>query len=144
MRKIRESERQAIVKLLEAWNRPPLTWNRVKLQISKSVLDGETSWSRQSLQGDESIKAAWDAAKDRCDGTGQVADGGSEGATKLRDLEGKLAALQLKYDALLLRHRKLAYNASLLPGGTRLLLDPLPDNTAAQVEGTGGHSKARK
>lgn len=141
MKKMREAETKAIVRLLETWNRPTLTWNLLKLQISESILNGEPSWSRQSLQADDLIKAAWDDAKVRCAERDEAAVAGSVGPEKLRDLQSRLAALQSRYDALLLRHRQLAYNASLLPGGTRLLLDPLPDNTPTQVEGAGGRSR---
>ncbi len=139
MRKMTQKDIAGIVDLLRKWKRPPLRWERLQEQISTKLLDGETSWSRQSLQASESINTAWQAAKQRLSANGtRTHDAANENETSATEqLQAALSELQTKYDNLALRHRQLIYNASMLPGGTRLLLDPLPDNTPAQKGGTG-------
>lgn len=136
MRKIGEQDEKAIVAMLRKWKRSPLRWELVRERISAELLDGEKSWSRKSLQANESINAAWGIAN------GRLTDGGrrarvpeSDEPSEIERLQAELAELNIKYDKLLIRHRQVIHNAALLPGGTRLLLDPLPDNTPVQKEG---------
>ena len=138
MRKMTTKDVACITDLLRKWKRPPLRWERLQEEISAKLLDGDTSWSRQSLQANESIKTAWQTAKQRLSANEIRTRNANENETSaITQLEVALSELQTKYDNLALRHRQLIYNASMLPGGTRLLLDPLPDNTPAQKGGAG-------
>jgi hypothetical protein len=140
MRKMSAREVKAVSNMLMKWRRAPLTWNKLKHQISITLLSGGESWSRQSLTSHDSIQRAWLNAKKRLKGTSggteDFDDLDSDEPSAVENLEAALADLQVKFDKLALRHRQLIYNASMLPGGTRLLLDPLPDNTPTQTEGT--------
>jgi hypothetical protein len=86
-------------------------------------------------------------AKLRLKGTSGGADDSDELVSEERSAvearEAELADLQAKFDRLALRHKQLIYNASMLPGGTRLLLDPLPDNTPSQTEGNKSRQSRR-
>jgi len=135
MRKMSADDTTAVVRILRAWRQRRLTWERLRTQVSVEILDGAETWSRQSLQAHESIRIAWAAAKRRLTNKDRSTPTGSEDASlaALEKLQGEYQELQTKYDRLALRHRQLAYNASMLPGGTRLLIDPLPDNTPDQT-----------
>jgi len=136
MRKIGERDEKAIVAMLRKWKRSPLRWELVRERISAELLDGEKSWSRKSLQANESINAAWGIANGRLTGSGRCARvHESDEPSEIERLQAELVELNIKYDKLLIRHRQVIHNAALLPGGTRLLLDPLPDNTPVQKEG---------
>ena len=144
MRKMTTGDIDGIVDLLKKWKRLPLYWDGLRQQISVTLLAGEKSWSRQSLQSNESIKVAWLTAKRRLVSRGAKQQSvNSDESTTVVELESALTALQIKYDNLAMRHRQLIYNASMLPGGTRLLLDPLPDNTPVQKLGAGPKPRGR-
>lgn len=133
MRKMTREDVEGVVELLRKWQRPTLRWQGLQKQISLTLLHSERSWSRQSLQASESINIAWLAAKRRLANRGKRAHAADEDEpAAIERLEAALSELQTKYDNLSIRHRQLIYNAALLPGGTRLLLDPLPDNTPVQ------------
>jgi hypothetical protein len=136
---------EGIVELLRRWKHRPLRWDRLQEKISVILLNGDKPWSRQSLQANERIKVAWSAAKRRLAGReGRAYDTENTDASAIERLEIALAELQTRYENLAIRHRQLMYNAAMLPGGTRLLLDPLPDNTPMQKTGTGQrHSSHR-
>ena len=135
MRKMSTHDVRAVVSILRAWRQRRLTWEGLRTQLSVEVLDGAESWTRQSLWAHEPVRIAWAAAKTRLAGRVRTAPAGSEDAilSALEKLQGEYQELQVKYDRLALRHRQLAYNASMLPGGARLLIDPLPDNTPDQT-----------
>ena len=144
MRKMTKEDAEGVVDLLRKWKQFPLRWQRLQEQISLTMLRGEKSWSRQSLQASESVNIAWLAAKRRQAGrAGLPHTVDEDDPTAVERLEAALSELQTKYDNLAIRHRQLIYNAALLPGGTRLLLDPLPDNTPLQRVGA-GQKKARR
>lgn len=135
---------RAIVDILNSWKRPPLRWTEVQSLISTTVLDGQESWSRQSLQDNEEINIAWLNARARLSGGHRRAAPAEVEPSSYEKLVADYAALEAKYQNLALRHRQLLYNASMLPGGTRLLLDPLPDNTPAQRNDAGSRRPRRK
>jgi len=93
-------------------------------------------WSRQSLSKNEDIHQAFLTAKKRLKagerGKRPAWQTNEEYEEKIQELESKVTELTAKYEKLLLRHQTLCYNASLLEGGSRLLADPLPDNTRSQ------------
>lgn len=133
MKKMSEAEVRFVVMLLRTWHHGPLRWESVRSRISSEFFDGGPAWTRQSLQANARISAAWDAAKLRL--SGRATDStleGDGGSAKIKELQVELDDLRERYDALFIRHRTLAYNASFLPGGTNLLLDPLPDNTPVE------------
>lgn len=145
MRKMESKDVEGIVELLRRWKYRPLRWDRLQDQISGTLLNGDKPWSRQSLQANERIKVAWSAAKRRLAGReGRAYDTGNTDASAIESLEIALAELQTRYENLAIRHRQLMYNAAMLPGGTRLLLDPLPDNTPTQKTGLGQSNASRK
>ena len=134
VRRISESDSRYIVKMLRSWKRRRVTWNLVRSEISSALLDGEEAWSRQALQANEDIDAAWLELKKRLP-SGRRTHSNTDDieGTELMQLQIEFAELQLKYDRLLIRHRVVLNNASLLPGGTQLLSDSLPNNTRSQA-----------
>jgi hypothetical protein len=133
MRKMESKDVEGIVELLRRWKHRPLRWDRLQDQISGTLLNGGKPWSRQSLQANERINVAWSAAKRRlADRESRPYESGGSDPSAIERLETALAELQTRYENLAIRHRQLLYNAAMLPGGTRLLLDPLPDNTPTQ------------
>lgn len=136
MKKIAKADQDKIILVLQKWpNNLKLTWEGIRGKLATTANVGpEEVWSRQSLSGNYEIHAAFTSAKRRT----------SEGAVdrnlsevfceqdRILKLESALNELQARYDVLLLRHAQLAYNASLLEGGSHLLDDPLPDNTRSQ------------
>ncbi len=144
MRKMTEGDIKAIVSLLENWRRSPLHWKLLQHQVSKNLLGGEASWSRQSLQASNAINTAWLSARVRLASARKLPIGTEEDSTKYERLMTQYMALEVKYNNLAMRHRQLIYNATMLPGGARLLLDPLPDNTPAQKIGIGARRSRHK
>lgn len=144
MRKMTNEDVDRIVDILRTWKRAPLSWEHLMDQISVMLLAGGKSWSRQSLHSNESIYVAWQAARRRLSRRRARADTTGDFPSAIQELEAALFELQTKYDNLAIRHRQLIYNASMLPGGTRLLIDPLPDNTPSQKVGAGPKRAARK
>lgn len=145
MRKMTEADVKHIVQLLKKWKRRPLFWSDVQQQISIDLLAGEKAWSRQSLVGNDDINKAWTKAHARFVAP-DSADGSRDHDPEESEVERLQAAfdeLKSKYDKLLVKHRQLAYNASMLPGGTKLLLDPLPDNTPSQRRSSGSKGSKR-
>jgi hypothetical protein len=136
IKKISAASEREIVDAIQKWssgNR--LTWETLRKFLADSQqLTTSAIWSRQSLSANESIKNAFAAFKVRKNNLGNQARPKSECAKTCRitELEAELHELRARHDRLLLRHAQLAYNASLLDGGTQLL-DPLPDNTRSQT-----------
>jgi hypothetical protein len=134
LRKISQDDAKSIVKILRSWRSSRLTWDALRTEISSTLLEGAVAWSRQSLQANEDVNAAWLACKDRLSARSGSRPAASEDPdTEVTRLQMELAELQTKYDNLLLRHRVVINNASLLPGGTQLLTASLPDNTRSQT-----------
>jgi len=135
MRRITPSDAKAVVQIIHAWKSRRLTWKSLQEHISASLLNGEKAWSRQSLQANVDINAAWDnfRARQSVRRAAKLLPPEAMDAEVDR-LQTELDELNTKYEALLARHRVLMYNASLLPGGTQLLAKALPDNTRAQSE----------
>lgn len=145
MRKMESNDVDDIVELLRKWKHRPLRWDRLREQVSGTLLNGDKPWSRQSLQANERIKIAWLAAKRRLAGRERPAyDADGTDPSAVERLEIALAELQTRYENLAVRHRQLIYNAAMLPGGTRLLLDPLPDNTPTQKTGMGQRNASHR
>lgn len=142
MRKMKGADVQFVVDLLNTWPDRRLTWEAVRDAVSAGLLKGEVAWTRQSLEAKPEIKTAWDAAKiPTAEGTPPTLPGQTD--PEVQRLQAALDELQSQYDALMIRHRTLAYNATFLPGGANLLMDPLPDNTP--VDGSRrGKSKAQR
>ena len=135
MKKMTAAQVKLVVMMLRTWRRRPITWNLVRERISTEIFKGATPWTRQSLQANDRIKKAWDEAKARLSAEAATTiSEGVAGPSQFEELQAELDDLQDRYDALLIRHRQLAYNASFLPGGANLLIDPLPDNTPVQIK----------
>lgn len=153
MRKMTEDDVAQVVRLLKQWKRGPLFWDALRRRISEVIMGGGEAWSRQSLQKNDDINKEWLATRKRL--ASRRAQPGSAAAddvagneagqepSEVERLQQALDKLQAKYDDLAIRHRQLVHNASMLPGGTRLLLDPLPDNTPVQKAGTGSRRSTR-
>jgi hypothetical protein len=134
VRRISKGDSRSIVKMLRSWTRRRVTWKLLQSEISTALLDGEEAWSRQALKANDEINGAWLKLKDRLpSGRRSHSNIGDIEDTELTRLRIEFSELQLKYDRLLLRHRMLMNNASLLPGGTQLLSDSLPNNTRSQA-----------
>lgn len=139
MPKISTADEIDIIKCLRRWpSNRKLTWEFLRSALAEERnISASKIWSRQSLSSSESIHIAFSTAKKRiCIET--KSSGGrnksqAEYEAKISQLGSEIAELQEKYDALVLRHSRLIYNASLLEGGSRLLDDPLPDNTRSQT-----------
>ncbi|MBI3346925.1 MAG: hypothetical protein HY020_06905 [Burkholderiales bacterium] len=145
MKKMTAAHVKWVVMLLRTWRHRPLRWNLVQERIAAEFFEGATPWTRQSLQANERIKKAWDEAKKRLSGaSASVTSGGDADPSRATELQAELDDLQERYDALIIRHRQLAYNASFLPGGANLLIDPLPDNTPVQNKPKRRKASARK
>lgn len=133
MRKISKDDELRILLLLRRWPKSRrVTWEALRVAIieqSGGLLD--TSWTRQALSSNDSIRAAYSEAKQRTDlpKPGLPDKNNDPQDDRIRELESDLATLQKHFDALKLRHTQLIYSASLLEGGTQLLDYPLPDNT---------------
>lgn len=136
MKKISAKDQKSVVRLLREWAyADKLTWESLRERIASSLCCAcEDVWSRQSLSANESIATAFKIAKTKRASNRSVRHARDEPgqAATISRLESELAEITLKYEQLLLRHTRLAYNASLLEGGTKLLDDPLPDNTTSQ------------
>lgn len=137
MRKMNQTDINFIVNILHGWKSRHLNWNILRQQISTELLDGEPSWSRQSLQANEAIRIAWSNTKLRRSTTRKKTASSSSLDPNyiLEKIQAELQDLKTQYDNLALRHRQVVFNASLLPGGMRLLIDPLPDNSMSQRVG---------
>lgn len=130
MRKISKRAERAIVEILTGWPaKKRLTWEALRVQIGKKLKSTDV-WTRQSLSANGAIRSAFDAAKSPDAAlSGAPKHSRSWYAKRVAELERTVDDLAAKLDTLRLRHMQLTYNASLLPGGTRLLADPLPNNT---------------
>lgn len=134
MKKISEEDEKSVVLLLRKWQGlEQLTWESLRIAIVASAIAPGRAWSRQSLSVNEAIRTAFLVAKQRLKlaGGGMATMSDSDALRQLEDLKTEHRELEIRYGALLVRHTKLAYNASLLEGGS-FLLDPLPDNTSSQ------------
>lgn len=138
MKKISAPDEQKITRIIREWNHEKrLTWEELRLSIATQYGKGlNETWSRQALSANEAISTAFSIAKKR--GRESVRPkavtctcSGNNCSEQMASLESELAELQSRYERLQLRHAQLAYNASLLEGGCRLL-NLLPDNTQSQ------------
>ena len=151
MRKMNKHDVALVVQLLKRWQRGRVSWDLLRSQISTTMLNGDVAWSRQSLQANKTIYAEWLAARRRM--STQASRSGFPGsrlpdsadaidhASESQALRARLDQLQAKYDNLAIQHRQLVYNVSMIQGGARLLLDPLPDNTPVQKAGAPARRK---
>ena len=134
--KISKRHERIIVEMLRVWPlKKKVAWEAVRQELQRK-LKVERVWSRQSLTANEAIHAAFEAAKNRpkLEGSAVPKQSRSWYAKRVAELEGIVAGLSTKLEALRLRHIQVTYNASLTPGGTQHLFDPLPDNTRARRE----------
>ena len=136
MKKISTLNEREIVGAIRKWSSANrLTWEILRKFLADSHQKTLSAmWSRQSLSANKPIKDAYLDFKVRQKQLSIQPEPKSEDAraARIAKLEAELHDLRAKHDRLLLRHAQLAYNASLLEGGTQLL-DPLPDNTRSQL-----------
>lgn len=136
MKKISTSNEQEILRAIRKWpHAKRLTWEALRALLAQSQEPGSQGiWSRQALSANEKVQDAFSAFKLRQTRSSFPPGPQSEDAkdSRIEELEAELQELQARFDRLLLRHTQLAYNSSLLEGGTQLL-DPLPDNTRSQA-----------
>lgn len=130
MSHISPAEQAAIVKVLRAWRQRPITWELLKAQLEgRLALNGQCSWSRQSLSAKPAIAKAFKAAKGRLSrqkaghASGPLYPG-DEVQIELSTLRTELAETVRRYEDLLLRHRALLSAVALLPGGANLMIEP--------------------
>jgi len=137
-RKISRSDQHYAVELLNKWPaKKALNWEDYRVALAaKLKIKPQDIWSRQALSRNEAISSAFKVCKQRAvvarSGYKHVIRSADAYIQRIQLLEVQLAALKKKHALLLLRHTRLAYNASLLPGGTALLQDTLPNNTRSQ------------
>lgn len=137
-RKISRSDQHYAVELLAKWPaKKAINWEGYRVALAARLkIKPQDIWSRQALSRNEVIASAFKVCKQRAvearNGYKQVIQSADSYVQRVQLLEAQLAALKRKHELLLLRHTRLAYNASLLPGGTALLQDPLPNNTRSQ------------
>ena len=137
-RKISRSDQHFAVELLNKWPaKKSLNWENYRLALAiKLKINPENIWSRQALSRNEAIASAFAVCKQRGvvarSDRKKVAQSTDTYLQRIQFLEAELRAVRKKNKTLLLRHTRLAYNASLLPGGTALLQDPLPNNTRSR------------
>lgn len=131
MPKISVEAAQRIVDTLNAWppNRP-LGWEPLRARL-RQLRRGKPVWSRQALAGNEAIAAAFalqKAARRAKVHVSRPNDHRTKSwyAGQLAKARDNLERLSAKIQALELRHAELVYGVSLLPGGSALLVGPLP------------------
>lgn len=133
MTRIAKSQEEQILTILRSWSGERLTWSRLRERIEVAgITENSASWSRQALSAKPRIMAAYALAKERGRGRTRKKPPSAKLEATVEELRMKLAELERMYEELLLRHSRLAYNASLLEGGVQLLDMPLPDNTKSQ------------
>jgi hypothetical protein len=135
MKKISASNEQEILRTIRTWPLAKrLTWETLRAFLAEQQAASQGVWSRQSLSANTKVQDAFNSFKLRQTQSRTRTAPQSEDAKDCRigELEAELRELQIRFDRLLLRHTQLAYNASLLDGGTQLL-DSLPDNTRSQT-----------
>lgn len=129
--KISDKNAEIAVKILKTWSaKDPLTWEAFRLRLGPKLPRSiKRAWSRQALSSHEKISTAFTEAKIRIAESSKPTTARrsqSYYVKRVQNLELQLEDALKKLKNLKLRHTQLAYNASLLPGGTRLLLDSLP------------------
>jgi hypothetical protein len=135
--KISQREAREIVNILVNWPTTcRLTWEILRSKISqRRKRSAAPIWSRQSLSAHEDISLAFSSAKAKI-ATGNVANSPTGSlawySLRVKDLEHELDTMRRKMEVVQLRHTQLLYNATLLPGGAKLLIDPLPNNSRTQ------------
>ena len=150
MRKMSTEDEKKILSVIRKWPSHSITWEALRLAAAVNLgIDHCGVWSRQSLYAHETIRCAYKMAKQRALHRGTSASERLVArkvgrVSKQIEARDELAELQMKYDNLLLRHRRLLFNASLLPGGVHLLNDPLPNNTMNQRREQGGDDKPNR
>lgn len=137
-RRISANDLDVILEILRAWPaKKRLTWEFLVERLREHPSIGnEIAWSRQALSANKDIRAAFAVAKNKVkvsNASRRTSIANLNAAEKrLEAVSAELQELKLKYDALSLRHTELMYNMSLLEGGSKHLLLPLPDNTNSQ------------
>ncbi len=153
MRRISIKDETLISDVIRQWPRQKFTWEKIREEIASRLgVDISQVWTRQAFGANETIGAAYENVVIQRRQKAEVssatpAAGGNELEIKLLTSQAALAELQIKYNNLAMRHRQLLYNAAVLPGGTRLLIDPLPESTqsrSANLSGLGRASSRRK
>ena len=128
-----------IINILQRWPLGrKLAWEELRKFISiKRNCNLNKIWTRQSLGNNDPIYTAFDVTKKRLIKNRMVNSTKAKSNEKYEEiiqrLQSELAETKIKYEALLLRHTQLSYNASQLENGNHLLIDPLPDNTRSQT-----------
>lgn len=136
MPKINRRAEDLAVQILKRWPaKQKVTWESFRDKLGSHRRDKTKVWSRQALGKNEAISSAFrDAKLGHRPSTAAPEPGKTRKwyAERVETLEGTVEDLKKKLDALQTRHTQLIYNASFLPGGASLLVDPLPDNTRSQ------------
>jgi len=142
MRRISSDDELLIIRVIDECPARNCSWEAIREELAKSLGGLEKVWSRQALKAHPAIYSKYEAKiLSRRVGKNGTASAPTSAATAESSEppaeETPLQELQRKYDALALQHRQLMYNASLLPGGLRLMVDPLP---VGQQEGRSSRS----
>lgn len=129
MRRINEEDERAVIDVIQKCPARSCTWETIRHKLAESHGGLEQVWTRQALKAHQGIYSAYLAQVQsrRTPGTSaKSATANNSADNEAAGIQAQLQDLQRKYDALAMQHRKVIYNASLLPGGLKLLIDPLP------------------
>lgn len=131
MRRITADDERLIIQVIDQCSARSCSWETIRETLAKSLGGPEKVWTRQAMKAHPQIYSKYLGKVQSRRGAALAnpdEQGGAEevnsGPQPSEDTE--LQKLQRKYDALVLRYRRLIFNASLLPGGLKLLIGPLP------------------
>ena len=131
MRRITYEDELLIIRVIDACPPRTCSWETIREELAKSVGGLGNVWSRQALKTHPNIYIQYLAKVQSRRAPVSVVQSETGAANPIDSAhqvceETRLQELQRKYDALALRYRQVIFNASLLPGGLRLLIEPLP------------------
>lgn len=133
MRKIQKIDAQRIVQVIKNWPaKRRLTWEALRTRLAQTPpYQGQEIWKRQSLCANVAVAAAWAEAKIPV-ALPTTAQNNTRAQLfkRVAELEEENKKLANLLETLRRQHTKLCYNASLLPGGSRVLTGDLPNNTS--------------
>lgn len=138
VKKISYKDENVILQILRKWPATrSLSWEDLRDYLGITLKKGTSTWSRQSLSGNENIHVSFNEAKKRIKDNKNLRKINPKSINEyeqiIQSLKSELNELTTKHETLLLRHTQLIYNVSLIENGNHLLNDPLPDNTRNQT-----------
>lgn len=144
MRRISEDDLEAIISVIQACPARSCTWETIRHKLAEIYGGLENVWTRQGLKEHQGIYDAY-LAKVKSRKSPAPSANPSTASHSADDTPANLQVefdeLKRKYDALAMQHRQVIFNASMLPGGLKLLIDPLP---RGQQEGASSKTAGRR